>query len=52
MTKKKKGKGGAREGAGRPAGEPSIRIRVPVSKFNQVMAIINGVPEIEVTDKE
>ena len=38
--KKKEGKGGAREGAGRPNGEPTTVIRVPVSKLPAIRKLL------------
>jgi hypothetical protein len=40
QKKKKEGKGGAREGAGRPNGEPTTVIRVPVSKLPAIRKLL------------
>ena len=39
--KKKNTHGGTREGAGRKAEEEKVRVRVPISKLEQVLKIIN-----------
>lgn len=40
MKKKKNQHGGAREGAGRPKGEPTIVIRVPIAKLEAIRKIL------------
>lgn len=37
---KKKAHGGKRKGSGRPKGEPTITMRIPVSKVEQVKKLI------------